>query len=949
MSTVVCPQCANPCEQAHKFCPVCGFPISEFNRKSEDPLIGTTLPGNYVLLELVGVGGMGRVYRAEQKALGRTVAVKIIHPHLLGDESASVRFITEARAASRLNHPNSVGVIDFGKNGGQLYLVMEFLRGRDLARVVYEDGWIAFRRIVDVLCQVLTALAEAHHLGIIHRDLKPENIVLEPMRSGGDFVKVVDFGLAKMKADIAGSTNITSPGIVCGTPDYMAPEQGRGDPIDARSDLYACGVILFQLLTGRLPFEAESPTQVVLMHLSLPPPNPATVAPERDIPDALVDVCLKALQKDASRRYQTADEFADALRSALGTFETPSGRFTFAEATVICGACRAIIPRSQKFCGECGARIGPSQPAAAPARAAPVPVRRNPTPPSGPRLPLPLAAREADLAWLESCRADVQGSVIAARIVGEHGVGKTRLLKEFLQIAAAEGDVVIETAPDPWSAEVGYYALRRAIAGLAELPLDGGTPPEWNGATPEARRGLMEIFGKGERSSETRRHVWSRPTAGTLSPEDRRFIAAEALRWALARAHQGSPRHRVILAIDDLHAVDGASRNAFSDVIAEPPLAALLIVATHAPGFEPAWGGCIRTLVGLPTETAASLLKGKGSINTDLHAANAKGASGLGLPGGGPPDGAGAEAGAKTVPPLYIDQLVRYSMEGGSDPPARMADLVAARIERLPQDARRTLQALAVLGDAADTATLRRLLPDIASFDELIATLAAAGMIEERPAPSAGRGAVSARGARVAGSSGIRTTHPLLRDVTLATIPAGVRRDLHAKAPFDDAGDPLGVPLEVQAIHAYHAQNAFEALMLLEQVADRAAARGDTAGSVLALRRGLDLARREIFRGELDDPMRAVLIFSRKLGEALARAGDLTDADGVLREALDLAGPGGPDRAIVLGSLAFVSRERERASEASVFLREAIDIARQGSEAELIQSLDRMRREWLAR
>src|SRR6185436_1217378 len=123
---------------------------------------------------------------------------------------------------------------------------------------------------------------------------------LEPMRSGGDFVKVVDFGLAKMKQEVA-TTSITSPGIVCGTPDYMAPEQGRGDPIDARSDLYACGVILYQLLTGRLPFEAESPTQVVLMHLSLPPPNPALIAPERDIPDALVDVTLTALQKDASR------------------------------------------------------------------------------------------------------------------------------------------------------------------------------------------------------------------------------------------------------------------------------------------------------------------------------------------------------------------------------------------------------------------------------------------------------------------------------------------------------------------------------------------------------------------------------------------------------------------------------------------------------------------------
>ncbi|AUX41392.1 uncharacterized protein SOCE26_028040 [Sorangium cellulosum] len=950
MSTVVCPQCANPCEQAHKFCPVCGFPISEFNRTSDDPLIGTTLPGNYVILELVGVGGMGRVYRAEQKALGRTVAVKIIHPHLLGDESASVRFITEARAASRLNHPNSVGVIDFGKNGGQLYLVMEFLRGRDLARVVYEDGPLPFRRIVDILCQVLAALAEAHHLGIIHRDLKPENIVLEPMRSGGDFVKVVDFGLAKMKAEV--STNITSPGIVCGTPDYMAPEQGRGDPIDARSDLYACGVILFQLLTGRLPFEAESPTQVVLMHLSLPPPDPALIAPEREIPEPLVEVTLKALEKDAARRFQSADEFASALRSAVGTFDTPSGRFSFAEATVICGSCRAILPRGQKFCGECGARVAqPPAPAPSP-RAAAGAARgdgagaRRERVSAVPPLPLPFAAREEDLAWLDACLADVQGSVVAARIVGEHGVGKTRLLREFLDAAASRGDVVIQTGPDPWGAEVGYYALRWAIAGLAELPPDGGNASHWTGATPEARRGLLEIFGKGDRGSDVRRHVWSKPSAGSLSPDDRRFIAAEALRWALSRAHQAAFPQRVLLAIDDLHAVDGASRNAFADVIAEPPLAALLIVASHTPGFEPDWGGVVRTLGGLPKDIALSLLRS--TVNADTRASRKSPPSNTGarhpprrdLDGGpeqaalGLPPGAAAASvladHAATVPPLYIDQLVRFNMEGGSNPPARMADLVAARIERLPQDARRTLQALAVIGDAADRATLQRLLPDIRAFDDLLGKLVIAGMIEEH-------------------ATGIRTTHPLLRDVTLATIPAGVRRDLHAKATFDSAGDPLALPLEVQAIHAYHSQNAFVALMLLEQAADRSAARGDSAGSVLALRRGLDLARREIFRGELDDPVRAVLIFSRKLGEALARAGDLTDADGVLREALDLAGPGGPDRALVLGALAYVAHQRERTSEASVYLREALDLARQSADSDVVQSLDKMRREWTSR
>ena len=220
-----CPQCASSCDESHRFCPSCGFPIGKVAASADDPLIGRTLPGGYLILDLVGVGGMGRVYRAEQTTLGRTVAVKIIHPHLVGEENTAARFITEARAASRLNHPNSVGIIDFGKTpDGQLYLVMEFLRGRDLARVDHEDGPLPFRRIVDVLRQTLAALAEAHNVSIIHRDLKPENIILEPVRSGGDFVKVVDFGLAKMRAETQ-QPGITSPGIVCGTPEYMSPEQ----------------------------------------------------------------------------------------------------------------------------------------------------------------------------------------------------------------------------------------------------------------------------------------------------------------------------------------------------------------------------------------------------------------------------------------------------------------------------------------------------------------------------------------------------------------------------------------------------------------------------------------------------------------------------------------------------------------------------------------------------
>src|SRR5262249_13268009 len=159
-------------------------------------------------------------------------------------------------------------------------------------------------------------------------------------------------------------------------------------------------------------------------------------------------------------------------------------------------------------------------------------------------LPVPFTAREDDLEWLETCRQDVNGSLSAARIVGDHGVGKSRLLKEFLRMAAAAGDVVVQTGPDPWWAEGGDWTLRRAIAELAGLPPNGGGPSDWGAATPEARQGLSDLFGNGSRG-ESKRHVWSKPGAGTLSPEDRRFIAAEALRWAITRAHQNARHHRV--------------------------------------------------------------------------------------------------------------------------------------------------------------------------------------------------------------------------------------------------------------------------------------------------------------------------------------------------------------------------------------------------------------------
>ncbi len=900
----LCPQCQSTCDDGHKFCPSCGFPVSKVATNTDDPMIGRTLPGGYIILDLVGIGGMGRVYRAEQTALSRTVAVKVIHPHLVGEENTAARFITEARAASRLNHPNSVGVIDFGKtDDGQLYLVMEFLRGKDLARVQYEAGSLTFRRTVSILRQVLAALAEAHHLEIIHRDLKPENIILEPVRSGGDFVKVVDFGLAKMRAE-ATAPGITSPGIVCGTPEYMSPEQGRGDTLDPRSDIYAVGVVMYQLLTGRLPFEAESPTQVVLMHIGEPPKHPRDVAPEREIPLVLEAVCLKALQKEPDQRFSNADEFSDALDNAMSEIDKVAPHVV-APQTVKCAKCSGVNPFTQKFCGDCGASLAaaksllPPPPVSdgSPESPEPMAVLSALKPGAGAvngasehtQFPLPLVGRDEDLAWLDDRRNDAKSSLIGARIVGDSGMGKTRLLKEFLAKCRAAGDVVVITGPDPNWAEVGYFALRfaiRELAGLSEKPAG----KDWSSASAEARRGLSDVFGV-ERDGSAR-----------LSPEERRYAVADALRWAILRANERAGGKKVIVAVDDLNHIDGGSRAAFADAVGEPPLVPALLAITYPPGADPGWPASTasaRVLTGLDSADVGKLVSGKLSVSS---------------PAFGPGRG---------IAPLYVDQLLRFAKEQGGQPPPRLADLIALRVERLPPNSRRVMQAIAVFGDLVTAPIVVRMVSDRTKVQDAIDQLQKAGMIESD-------------------GEQLKITHPLLREVVLATIPNAVRRELHAQA--GTISEETGAAIEARALHEFQSQNTFQALILLEQVSTKCTERGDTMGTITALRRGLELARRELFRGELEDPLRAVLIFSRKLGEALTQAGQFTDAEGVLREALDLAGPSGQDRARVLGALAQVSSGRDRRQEAHMYLREALELAFESGAHELLFQLEDLKK-----
>jgi tRNA A-37 threonylcarbamoyl transferase component Bud32/cytochrome c-type biogenesis protein CcmH/NrfG len=285
----------------------------------QDPAVGRIVGERYRLLGQIGQGGMGLIYRAEHTLMKKTVAIKLLHGELgqLGD--AVKRFEREAQSASRLNHPNIIAVTDFGRAAtGEFYLVMEYVAGISLADALLGEPnrRMSLARALPIVRQMLSALAHAHAQGVVHRDLKPANIMLARSPSGDvDVVKILDFGIAKIMQATGEEGGFTQNAMVFGTPSYMSPEQATAQDVDARADLYSCGVMLFELLTGRKPFVASDVARILAMQVTARPPRFAEVATDLRLPAAVEDVVLRALEKDRDARFQTADEFRAALES----------------------------------------------------------------------------------------------------------------------------------------------------------------------------------------------------------------------------------------------------------------------------------------------------------------------------------------------------------------------------------------------------------------------------------------------------------------------------------------------------------------------------------------------------------------------------------------------------------------------------------------------------------
>ena len=296
--------------------------------QAPDLLLGANV-GNYQVQRKLGEGGMGAVYLAVHPKIGKRVALKVLHPEFSSNEDVISRFFNEAKAVNDIQHPNIVDIIDYGTMqapglGHQVvYFIMEFLGGDSLAQIIHDQAPLAPERAQAVALQIADALSASHRHGIVHRDLKPDNVMIAPRRDGRDFVKVLDFGIAKLTGDTQGSRR-TRTGIVMGTPAYMSPEQceGRG-LIDHRTDIYALGILLYEMLTGQVPFKGEGYGEVLVQHMTQVPQKPSTI--RGVLNPHLEAVCMKALEKRPDNRFPNMDDFMQALADPVAYVEGHGG------------------------------------------------------------------------------------------------------------------------------------------------------------------------------------------------------------------------------------------------------------------------------------------------------------------------------------------------------------------------------------------------------------------------------------------------------------------------------------------------------------------------------------------------------------------------------------------------------------------------------------------------
>ncbi|HUQ08573.1 MAG TPA: protein kinase [Kofleriaceae bacterium] len=799
-------------------------------------LVGRILDDKFRLRACIGIGGSGVVYKADQIALGRTVAVKILSEELTSDPRLVKRFHDEALAASRLNHPNTVSIIDYGQTpDGLLYIVMEYLRGPTLTHLLSREHPLPAARVLGIVSQILAGIEEAHLAGVVHADLKCDNIVVETRRTGQDTVKVVDFGIARL-------VNAPRDGEdrnICGTPEYMAPEIISGAPPSFASDLYAVGIVMYELLAGQTPFVGGSAVDILTRQLKSEPP--ALGLSVRNLPSGLQPLIARALAKKPQERFVDAAEMRDAV-DELVTHALTTVKIAAVADEVVCPSCGDKSPARFRFCPECGHPRAPRASSELPVVQVPGPLveAHEITSP----FPLPLVGRDAALDAVCDFLSG-KTSAPALLLVGDSGSGRSSLLREaYVRVADAAGVTIFQSDADPSGVGATLYPMRALISTILELPpvcarADLDAAAGARGISQRDVPGLAELFGHPSELSELDPPIRRREVIAATS----RALAAEAERGATAVVFEDAERY------------DQPTLELLRRMVERRIGDARIIVVLDEEHARTWPADCIRVrLEPLDSDDLAFIIAqmqraAQAGLPTVLQLTEITGGS-----------------------PAHVEHLLHYLAEGGSveQAPSSLADLVAARLAFLPRDTLVAVQAVAVFGTEAPPDAVGRISALGDASDKALEVAVRAGLVARTPEV-------------------VRFTSALIRDVVYDATPASVRRQLHLGAIDELVAQ--GAPAAVLGTHHEAAGNRANAVVHLASAGDLAARQLDEQGAAHLFQRALLAARHALTGGDLQ-PAELVTI-SIKLAETLRITGELALARGVLHEA-ELWGEQGP-------------------------------------------------------
>ena len=882
----LCPTCNEGAKDKAKSCDACGAALDPSTYRPGHEMTSMVIEQKYALREFIEEGGMGWIYRAEHLSIGRDVAIKLMKP--TGGESRhrTARFEREARSASRLSSPHIISVLDFGRTpGGLFYLVTEYVRGITLGQEMDANGPMTWPRILRIFAQIFAALDEAHARHVVHRDLKPENIMLTQFREGEDFIKILDFGIATV--DQPSEPRLTKVGQVCGTPAYMAPEQISGKQVTSQADIYACGVILYELLCGVVPLEGDTIEKTMIAHLRQEPPPLRHLVKDDRVPDDIDNVISKAMAIKLDKRYRNVSEFRDALFQSATRGSWPA---------VPCTSCHRSPDSPNGFCSDhCvrGDRPDTYYEDMVVEVASSDDHKFKP-------VVMPEARLEADLPLglvlpgedgvidLAGDRLHRQREHLAIRsfmeggdhqlleIIGPPGTGKTTLLEEVLERAGKLERSLLATGQDPSLARSPWFGAQQLVRQALGLP-DGPVPLGLLRRRVRQARLLPDDVV---------------PLALLLRPPDPdrrsetalliREVTAASLRLLLA-INDG----RSCVVVDDAGQLDGASLRFVRNLCAEAVGTDLKVVVASDRSLLDK--DCDRSTIYLGpvgSEEVRMLLLARGDHTGDLgdlEQALSRNSSGL---------------------LLYVDQALRHMDEGGDDLTVPLEVMVQRRLEGVPRGARKLLEQVCVIGLRAAGHQVHALGLEQAAAQHRD-VLIKGGWLR-----------ADARGDLV-------VAHPYLQETILQALPAEQRRALHRRVLELVEGKPELV--HVAARHAFEAGAGRVSLELQERAGDIAVSLADLDSAAnIHYRRALDVGRWEL-RLKDDDPQ--LLEIKRKAGHALRMSGHLIAAEVMLEEALAGANGQGALRANLLLELARLDTARCRLDDANARVTEGLKAA----------------------